>query len=136
MINEEDILTSLGGTIMPENMISGEAGVSTNSNSSTPVRKWKNADFGDSGEKWDFNTQPALEGIYKGGKLVTTRFGQKMVYEVAGFNGKKYSVWEKAQLKRFFDSVIVGKAVRVEFTGKKMTKNGQTVNSFNFQVEE
>jgi hypothetical protein len=113
---ENEVLNSLGGTVMPD-------------------KKWKDANMG-GGDTWKFQEEKVIEGVLVGQHTAVTKFGERSVYDVETPDHKKMSIWETAQIKRFFSGIEVGQEFKITYEGKKPTKNGQMVNSFKFQVPE
>jgi len=97
------------------------------------VRKWVDAGTSNYGETWDFKTQKTIEGVFKGSHVAKTKWGEKIVYDIEAPDHKTMSVWEKAQIKRFFNETEVGTEVKITFLGRETTENGQPFNNFKFQ---
>jgi len=113
---ENDVLSSLGGTVMPD-------------------KKWKDVNISE-GESWNFKENKTIEGVFTGSHEAETKFGMRVIFDVETPEHKKMSIWETAQIKRFFNSIKVGAEFRIIYEGKKPTKNGQMVNSFKFQTPD
>lgn len=52
------------------------------------------------------------------------------VYEVTDSNGKKWSVWGSAMIDTAFDSIEVGKAVKIIYEGTAELDGGRSVNRY------
>lgn len=97
-------------------------------------KKWKDKDI--NGEKWDFKVDKELVGVYVDVSEIKTKFGMSNIYRVEKPNGEIISVWQTAQIKRFFESIKTGQEIRIVFQGQGRTKDGQPCNLFKFQVRE
>ena len=83
------------------------------------------------GEKWDPKPGDSLLGkVIKRDKIPTSRKDKAgnviesdmVVIEDAA--GKRWTVWEKTALNKFFEDVKVGNQVGLMFVGEKATKKG------------
>jgi hypothetical protein len=99
-------------------------------------KKWKDAEISDYGKTWKFKEDKVIEGKFIRASEVQTPYGLKRVFAVKAPNGEVYSIWEKARIVKFFDSIQIGSDIKITYLGMGQTSKGQPVNNFKFQVAE
>lgn len=81
----------------------------------------------------NFNDDPELVGVYKGGKEVDTRNGLSTIHSF-DVNGTEIQAWGSAVLNSRLEG-LEGRKVKVVKTGKKLnTKSGNKANEFKVYV--
>lgn len=85
------------------------------------------------GLNWDFKTQKRIKGVYMSKRVVSTKYGEREIYQIETPTHSLVDIWETAMLKREFMNTMEGTEVRIEYMGKEQTDKGQQVNMFKFQ---